>query len=301
MDIAILSRGPQLYSTQSLYRAGRARGHNMYVIDHTLCNLVIEAGQPQIYYEGRPIRTFDAVIPRIGASVTEQGAAVISQFELMNVFTVVRSNALRLSRDKLRCLQELLKQNLDIPKTAALGLNMNLWPAINAIGGFPVVIKLLEGTHGIGVILCETIQQTESTVEAFQRLKERVILQEFIQEAEGADIRAFIVAGEVVAVMKRQAKEGEFRSNLHRGASAATDQLTPIETNIVCRAAKAMGLSVAGVDLLRSNRGPLIMEVNASPGLEGIETVTGLNVAAKIMALIEQKVKERKRAQAKLR
>ncbi|MEZ5042592.1 MAG: RimK family alpha-L-glutamate ligase [Saprospiraceae bacterium] len=301
MDIAILSRGPQLYSTQSLYRAGRARGHNMYVIDHTLCNLVIEAGQPQIYYEGRPIRTFDAVIPRIGASVTEQGAAVISQFELMNVFTAVRSNALRLSRDKLRCLQELLRQNLDTPKTAALGLNMNLWPAINAIGGFPVVIKLLEGTHGIGVILCETIQQAESTVEAFQRLKERVILQEFIHEAEGADIRAFIVAGEVVAVMKRQAKEGEFRSNLHRGASAVTDHLTPIETNIVCRAAKAMGLSVAGVDLLRSNRGPLIMEVNASPGLEGIETVTGINVAAKIMALIEQKVKERKRAQARLR
>jgi len=301
MDIAILSRGPHLYSTQSLYRAGKSRGHNMYIIDHTLCNLLMEEGRPQIYYEGHPLRPFDAVIPRIGASVTQQGAAVIAQFELMDTFTVVRANALQLSRDKLRCLQQMLRQALPVPNTIALGQQGDLWSAINALGGLPVIIKLLEGTHGIGVILCESFQQTESTVEAFHRLKERVIMQEFIKEAKGADVRALVVAGEVVAVMKRQAKEGEFRSNLHRGASASVEKLTANEATVVSRAAKAVGLSVAGVDLLRSERGPLIMEVNASPGLEGIETITGINVAAKIMRFIEKKVKERRRAQAKLR
>lgn len=273
----------------------------MYIIDHTLCNLLMEDGRPQIYYEGQPLRPFDAVIPRIGASVTQQGAAVISQFELMDTFTVVRANALQLSRDKLRCLQQMVRQALPVPKTVALGQHGDLWSAINALDGLPVIIKLLEGTHGIGVILCESFQQTESTVEAFHRLKERVIMQEFIKEAKGADIRALVVAGEVVAVMKRQAKEGEFRSNLHRGASASVEKLTATEVTVVSRAAKAVGLSVAGVDLLRSERGPLIMEVNASPGLEGIETITGINVAAKIIRLIEKKVKERRRAQAKLR
>lgn len=301
MDIAILSRGPQLYSTQSLYKAGRARGHNMYIIDHTLCNLVIEDGRPEIYYEGQPIRHFDAVIPRIGASVTQQGAAVITQFELMNVFTAIRANALLLGRDKLRCLQQLQRQALPMPKTVALGQHTDLWSAVNTLDGFPVVIKLLEGTHGIGVILCDGMQQTESTVEAFQRLKERVLMQEFIKEAKGTDIRALVVDGEVIAVMKRQAQAGEFRSNLHRGASATSDKLSSNEANIVIRAAKAVGLSVAGVDLLRSARGPLIMEVNASPGLEGIETVTGINVAGKILHFIEKKVKERRRAQTKLR
>ncbi len=301
MDIAILSRGPQLYSTQSLYRAGRTRGHNMSIIDHTLCSLVIEDGHPEIYYEGQPIRHFDAVIPRIGASVTQQGAAVITHFELMNVFTAARANALLLGRDKLRCLQQLHRQGLSTPKTVALGQHSDLWSAVNALDGFPVVIKLLEGTHGIGVILCESMQQTESTVEAFQRLKERVIMQEFIKESKGTDIRALVVDGEVVASMKRQAQEGEFRSNLHRGASASAEKLTQTEMNIVVRATKAVGLSVAGVDLLRSERGPLIMEVNASPGLEGIETMTGTNVAAKIIQFIEKKVRERRRAQARLR
>lgn len=273
----------------------------MYIIDHTLCNLVIEDGRPEIYYQGQPIRHFDAVIPRIGASVTQQGAAVINQFELMNVFTAVRTNALLLSRDKLRCLQRMQRQGLPTPKTVALGQHADLWSAVNALDGFPVVIKLLEGTHGIGVILCEGMQQTESTVEAFQRLKERVLMQEFIKEAKGTDVRALVVDGEVVAAMKRQAPAGEFRSNLHRGASASPEKLTTKERSIVTSATKALGLSVAGVDLLRSERGPLIMEVNASPGLEGIETVTQTNVASKIIQFIEKKVKERRRAQAKLR
>lgn len=301
MDIAILSRGPQLYSTQSLFKAGRARAHNMYIIDHTMCHLVIEDGRPEIYYQGQPIPHFDAVIPRIGASVTQQGAAVITQFELMNVFTAVRANALLLSRDKLRCLQRMQRQGLSTPKTVALGQNADLWTAVNALDGFPVVIKLLEGTHGIGVILCEGMQQTESTIEAFHRLKERLLMQEFIKEAQGADVRALVVDGEVVAAMKRQAPAGEFRSNLHRGASATPEKLSTKEMSIVTRATKALGLSVAGVDLLRSERGPLIMEVNASPGLEGIETVTQVKVANKIIQFIEKKVKERRRAQAKLR
>ena len=265
----------------------------MSIIDHTLCNLVIEDGHPEIYYEGQPIRHFDAVIPRIGASVTQQGAAVITHFELMNVFTAARANALLLGRDKLRCLQQLQRQGLSTPKTVALGQHADLRSAVNALDGFPVVIKLLEGTHGIGVILCDGMQQTESTVEAFQRLKERVIMQEFIKESSGTDIRALVVAGEVVAAMKRQAQEGEFRSNLHRGASASPEKLTQAEMNIVVRAAKAVGLSIAGVDLLRSERGPLVMEVNASPGLEGIENTTGIDIAGSIIESVVNGVNKR--------
>lgn len=292
MNIAILSRGPQLYSTQSLWRAGANRGHQMRIIDHTRCNLVIERGLPEIYYENHPLSTLDAVIPRIGASVTSIGASVINQFEMMGVFTVARADALLQSRDKLRCLQKLSRFGIEIPKTVFVTPGAEISPLINLVGGIPVVIKLLESTHGIGVILAEALNQAESVVEAFQKLKERIILQEFIKEADGADIRALVVAGEVVAAMKRKAKEGEFRSNLHRGASSTLIKLSDREEKLVKKAVRIMGLDVAGVDILRSKRGPLLMEVNASPGLEGIESTTQVDVAGKIIDHIERRVRK---------
>lgn len=295
MNIAILSRGPELYSTQSLYRAGVRRGHRMSIIDHTFCNLLIERNQAQIIYEDRPLHRLDAVIPRIGSSVTLQGAAVINQLELMGVFTIARSEALLQARDKLRCLQRLAAGGLDVPRTVFVGDDEDLLPLVESVGGLPVVIKLLESTHGIGVLLAETLRSAESTVEAFRRLKERVLIQEFIREAEGADIRALVVGGEVVAGMKRQAREGEFRSNLHRGGTANVESLSEAEEQLVVQAVSAMGLDVAGVDLLRSARGPLIMEVNASPGLEGIETVAGVDVSGAVIRYIEKRVRNRKR------
>ncbi len=301
MNIAILSRGPELYSTQSLYRAGARRGHRMMIIDHTRCNLVIGQGRPQIIYEEAPLRRLDAIIPRIGSSVTLQGASVINQFELMGVFTPAPAQALLQARDKLRCLQQLAARGLDVPRTAFISEGEDLVPLIESVGGLPVVIKLLESTHGIGVLLAETYRSAASTVEAFQRLRERVLVQEFIREAGGADIRALVVAGEVVAAMKRQAREGEFRSNLHRGGSASPEALTEAETEAVTTAVQAMGLDIAGVDLLRSRRGPLIMEVNASPGLEGIETITGVSVADRIIRYLEQSVRGRKQARRKMR
>jgi len=295
MNIAILSRGPQLYSTQSLYRAGARRGHRMSIIDHTLCNLVIERGQAQIIYQDQPLHRLDAVIPRIGSSVTSQGAAVINQLELMDVFTIARSDALLQARDKLRCLQRLAAAGINVPRTAFIGDDEYILPLVESVGGLPVVIKLLESTHGIGVLLAETLHSAESTVEAFRRLRERVLIQEFVREAEGADIRALVVGGEVIASMKRQAREGEFRSNLHRGGTASVEPLNETEQQLVIEAVRAMGLDVAGVDLLRSVRGPLIMEVNASPGLEGIETVAEVDISDRIIRYIEKRVKNRKR------
>lgn len=289
--MAILSRGPQLYSTQSLYRAGRQRGHIMYVIDHTQCSLLLEGGRPKIYFEGRSLDNFDVVIPRIGASVTIQGASVISQFELMGVSTTAKPEALLQCRDKLRCLQKLAAHGMPIPRSIFIGDNPNIPQLTGMVGGLPVVVKQLESTHGIGVILCESVSSVESTVEAFHRLRERVIMQEFIREAGGADIRALMVNGEVVAAMRRQAKEGEFRSNLHRGATATPYQLSDEENRLVREAVKIMDLDVAGVDLLPSEHGPLIMEVNASPGLEGIETITGVDIAGKIIRWAEKKAR----------
>lgn len=298
MKIAILSRGPQLYSTQRLYRAGRQRGHYMKIVDHTLCNLVIEPNGSQILYDDDPLSEMDAVIPRIGSSVTYQGAAVINHFELMGIYTLARSQALLQARDKLRCLQRLAARGIPVPRTAYIGDEEDIFPAIERVGGLPVVIKLLESTHGAGVLLTQTLRNTEATVEAFHRLRERVIIQEFIEEAEGADIRALVVAGEVVASMKRQAQEGEFRSNLHRGASASRVVLSEKERKLVLSAVGTMGLDVAGVDLLRSRRGPLILEVNASPGLEGIETSTGIDVAGAIIRFTEKRVRSWKRKRA---
>jgi len=287
MKIAILSRGPQLYSTRSLVRAGMARRHEMHIVDHTRCSLVVEAGTPNIYYDGLPLSQFDAVIPRIGASVTSLGASVISQFEAMGVFCATSSKALLQARDKLRCLQQLVQHGLQVPSTIAVADGQDLWSAVEHLGGLPVVVKLLEGTHGLGVVLADSYRTVEATVEAFKRLRERVILQEFIREAAGADVRVLVVGGRVVAAMSRQSRRGEFRSNLHRGAKAGPAVLSPEEEAIALRSVGLMGLDIGGVDFLRSERGPLVLEVNASPGLEGIETASGANVADAILQFVE--------------
>lgn len=294
MNIAILSRNPNLYSTRSLVRAGLFRGHFVQVIDHLQCSLKVDQHLPTVFHNGENLSYLDAIIPRIGASVTGQGAAVISQFELMNVFTSTRSDALLQARDKLRCMQRLASFGVDTPRTVFVGEGQNLAELVSCIGGFPVVIKMLESTHGVGVLLADNMLQVSSILEAFQKLGERVILQEFIAEAEGADIRAVVINGEVVASMRRQAKEGEFRSNLHRGASADAVELSREEEEVSKKVARIMGLEVAGIDILRSHRGPLIMEVNASPGLEGIETTTGIDVAGSFMNLVEGKIEELK-------
>lgn len=294
MNIAILSRNPNLYSTRSLVQAGLLRGHFMQVIDHTQCSLKVDQHLPLVFCNGQNLSYLDAIIPRIGASVTGHGAAVISQFELMHIFTSTRSDALLQARDKLRCMQRLASFGVDTPRTVFVGEGQNLSELVDSIGGFPVVIKMLESTHGIGVLLAENMLQVSSILEAFQKLGERVILQEFIAEAEGADIRVVVVNGEIVASMRRQAKEGEFRSNLHRGASADRVILSWEEEEVSKKVARIMGLEVAGIDILRSHRGPLIMEVNTSPGLEGIETTTGIDVAGSFMSLVEGKIEELK-------
>ncbi len=292
MNIAILSRGPYLYSTRSLLRAGTSRGHYVQIVDHINCNLVIDRDMPAVHCNGTSLSYIDAVIPRIGSSVTYLGAAVIGQFEAMGVFTSTRSDSLLQARDKLRSMQRLTSFGVACPKTLFVGEGQNLEELIEQVGGFPVVIKLLESTHGVGVLLADNMLQATSIIEAFQKMGQRVIVQEFIAEANGADLRVFMVNGEVVAAMRRQAKEGEFRSNLHRGASATPVLLTEQEEEVSRKVARVMGLDVAGIDLLRSDRGPLVMEVNASPGLEGIENTTGKDVAGSIIELVESKVAE---------
>jgi ribosomal protein S6--L-glutamate ligase len=290
MNIAILSRNAGLYSTNRLVEAAEKRGHHVEIIDPLRCDIVIEKKNPEIYYKGRHLDNFQAVIPRIGASVTFYGTAVVRQFEMMHVFTTVESQALVRSRDKLRSLQILSRAGLGLPKTVFTNYSKNVREIIEHVGGAPVVIKLLEGTQGLGVVLAETQNAAESVIEAFNGLQARVIVQEFIKEAGGADIRAFVVDGHVVGSMKRQGKEGEFRSNLHRGGSAELIELTDEEEVTAIKAARAMSLGVAGVDMLRSARGPLILEVNSSPGLEGIEAATGVDIAKKIIRYIERNV-----------
>ena len=301
MNIAILSRGPQLYSTQSLYRAGIKRGHSMQVIDHLRCNMLLEKHRAEVYFNNMPLDYLDAIVPRIGSSVTFAGSTLINHFEMMGVATSATSSALQQCRNKLQCLQKLSRYGLDVPKTAFINPGQDLFPLIEQLGGFPVVIKLLEGTHGVGVLLSETLQSAEATIEAFQKLKEKVILQEFIQEASGSDVRVIVVGGEVIAAMKRQAKEGEFRSNLHRGAQSEIVELSPEEEHVAVKSARIMGLNVAGVDLLRSARGPLVMEVNASPGLEGIEMTTGVDVAGAIISFMEKQVRKGSKMNRKIR
>lgn len=288
MNIKILSTNANLYSTKRLVEAAKKRKHNAEVINHVKCDIVIEKKKPMIYYNGRQIEDADAIIPRIGASVTFYGTAVVRQFEMMRVFTTTESQALVRSRDKLRSLQVLARAGLGLPKTVFTNYSKNVKEIITQAGGAPVIIKLLEGTQGIGVILAETRKAAESVIEAFNNLQARVIVQEYIKEAKGADIRAFVVDGRVVGAMKRQAKEGEFRSNLHRGGTATVINLTDEEETAALKAAKAMSLDIAGVDLLQSARGPLILEVNSSPGLEGIERATGKDIANEIIKYIER-------------
>lgn len=290
MNLVVLSRNAKLYSTKRLVEAAQSRGHEIRVIDHSKCDLVIEKKKPKVLYRGEEITGVNAVIPRIGASVTFYGTAVVRQFEMMNVFTAVESQALVRSRDKLRSLQILSRAGLGLPKTVFTNYSKDVERTLKEVGGAPVIIKLLEGTQGLGVVLAENKKAAVSVIEAFNGLKARVIVQEFIKEAKGEDIRAFVVDGHVVGAMVRTAKEGEFRSNLHRGGSAKVIELTPEEEIAAIKAANAMKLGIAGVDMLRSDRGPLIIEVNSSPGLEGIESATGVDIAGQIIKYIEKNV-----------
>ncbi len=288
MKIAVLSRNPKLYSTRRLMEAGAARGHEMQVINTLRCYMNIASDKPSIHYQGVDLVGFDAIIPRIGASITFYGTAVVRQFEMMGVFSINESVAISRSRDKLRSLQLLSRKGIGMPITGFAHFPDDVEDLIKMVGGAPLVIKLLEGTQGIGVVLAETKQAAESVIEAFMGLKANILVQEFIKEAGGTDIRCLVVGGKVVAAMERQAQAGEFRSNLHRGGTASLIKITPQERSMAIRAAATLGLNVAGVDLLRSNRGPLVMEVNSSPGLEGIETATGKDIASIIIELIEK-------------
>jgi len=290
MKIKILSRNSHLYSTKRLVEAATKRKHEVEVIDPLKCDIVIEKRKPNIYFKGGYIEGVDAVIPRIGASVTFYGTAVVRQFEMMGAFTTTESESLVRSRDKLRSLQVLSRAKIGLPKTVFTNYSRDVSGVIKQVGGTPLVIKLLEGTQGVGVVLAETKNAAESVIEAFNGLQARVIVQEFIKEAKGGDIRAFVVDGHVVGAMKRQGKEGEFRSNLHRGGTAEVVELTDEEEIAAVKATKAMGLGVAGVDMLQSARGPLILEVNSSPGLEGIEKATGKDIAKSIIRYIERNV-----------
>lgn len=291
MKIAILSRNPELYSTRRFVEAAKQHGHEVRVIDPLLCYMTIATQRPTIHYKGEELLGYDAVIPRIGASITFYGTAVVRQFEMMGVYSVNESVAISRSRDKLRSLQLLARKGIGLPVTGFAHSTKYTKDLIDLAGGAPLVIKLLEGTQGIGVVLAETDKAAESVIEAFRGLKENILVQEFIKEAQGADLRCLVIGDKVVAAMKRQGKEGEFRSNLHRGGSASIARLTPGERATAVRAANIMGLNVAGVDLLRSNHGPVVMEVNSSPGLEGIEMATEKDVAGQIIEFIEKQAK----------
>ncbi len=291
MKIAVLSRNPELYSTRRLVETAKEQGHEVRVIDTLRCYMTIASQRPTIHYKGEELKGYDAIIPRIGASITFYGTAVVRQFEMMGVYSINESVAISRSRDKLRSLQLLARKGIGLPVTGFAHSTQYTDDLIKMVGGSPLVIKLLEGTQGIGVVLAETNKAAESVIEAFRGLKENILVQEFIREAGGADIRCFVIGDKVVAAMKRQGKDGEFRSNIHRGGTASIVRLTPEERSTAVRAARIMGLNVAGVDLLRSNHGPVVMEVNSSPGLEGIETATEKDVAGMIIQFIAKQAK----------
>lgn len=294
LRILILSRNRHLYSTNRLAEAITQKGYQPLILDHLKCDIVIEKDKPSIYYSGDLIDNIAAVIPRIGASVTFYGAAVVRQFEMMNVPTVTESQALVRSRDKLRSLQILARSNVGLPKTVFTNYSKEVDKIIDSVGGAPLIVKLLEGTQGYGVVLAPTRKAAESIIDAFHSMKARVIVQEFIEEAKGADIRVFVVDNKVVGAMKRQGKEGEFRSNLHQGGTGKIIKLSKEERNIAITAAKSMNLSIAGVDLLQSSRGPLVLEVNSSPGLEGIEKATGKDIASKIIDYADKLIQKKR-------
>jgi ribosomal protein S6--L-glutamate ligase len=291
MKIAILSRSKKLYSTQRLIEAGEEHGHEVHVFDTLKCYMDIASHRPSIHYKGEKLEGFEAVIPRIGASITFYGAAVLRQFEMMGVYPLNESVGITRSRDKLRSLQILARAGVGLPLTGFAHSTDDTHALIDLVNGAPLVVKLLQGTQGKGVVLAETYQAAESLIDAFRNLDANFLVQEFIKEAGGSDIRCFVIGDRVIAAMQRQAKAGEFRSNLHRGGTASRIKLTPEERSTAVRAASKMGLNVAGVDILRSNHGPVVLEVNSSPGLEGIEHATGLNVAGKIYEFIEKNAK----------
>ena len=292
MKIGVLSTNRNLYSTKRLVQAGRERGHEVLVINHKQCYMNITSHNPSVHWKGEAIEGLDAIIPRIGASVSFYGTAVVRQFEMMGVYSLNESVAITRSRDKLRASQLLARKGIGLPVTGFANSPNDTQDLLEIAGGAPVVIKLLEGTQGVGVVLAETKKAAESVIEAFRGLGANFMVQEFIKEAGGADIRCFVIGDKVVASMKRQGKEGEFRSNLHRGGTAKLIKITPEERSTAVRSARVMGLNVAGVDLLRSNHGPVVMEVNSSPGLEGIETATGKDIASMIIEFIEKNAKK---------
>lgn len=288
MKIAVLSTIKTLYSTRRLVEAAEQRGHECVVLDHRQCYVGIQQGKPSIHYKGQDVSDIDAIIPRIGASVTFYGSAIVRQFEIMGVISANPSQAITRSRDKLRCMQILSGAGIGLPVTGFARNTHDVDDLIKMVGGAPLVIKLLEGTQGIGVVLAETKKAASSVIEAFYGLGNNILIQEFIKESKGTDIRAFVVDGKVVGAMKRTAKEGEFRSNLHRGGTGELYQLSKKERETALRAAKELGLTVCGVDLLPSDRGPLVLEVNSSPGLEGIESTTKKDIAGRIIAYLEK-------------
>lgn len=292
MKIAVLSRKPQLYSTRRLAEACEERGHEVQIVDTLRCYMDITSHRPAVYYRGEKLIDFDAVIPRIGASITFYGTAVVRQFEMMGVYSLNESVAITRSRDKLRSLQLLARKGIGLPVTGFAHSTKETEDLIRLTGGAPLVIKLLEGTQGIGVVLAETDKAATSVIEAFRGLKANILVQEFIKESGGEDIRCFVIGDRVVAAMKRKGKEGEFRSNLHRGGTAEMIRITPEERSTAVRAAKIMGLNVSGVDLLRSNHGPVVMEVNSSPGLEGIEKASGKDIAGSVIRYIEMNARQ---------
>lgn len=299
MKIGILSQFPQLYSIQRLIAACESRGHEAVVVNTLNCYMNINSIKPSIHYEGAELEGFDAIIPRIHASVTFYGCAVVRQFEMMGVFAANDSISIARSRDKLRALQLLSRKGIGMPVTGFANKPNDIPDLINMVGGAPLVIKLLEGTQGIGVVLAETKTAAESVIEAFLGLKANILVQEYIKESNGSDIRCFVVGDKVIASMKRQGPEGDFRSNLHLGGNGEKVKITPEERKMAVAAVKAMGLVVAGVDILRSNRGPLVLEVNSAPGIEGIEQTTGISVAEPIIEYIEKMVATQKSNRAR--
>lgn len=291
MKIAILSLRPELHSTQRLIAAAEKRGHEIKVINTLRCYMNISSEKPQIHYKGEELEHFDAVIPRIGASITFYGNAVVRHFEMMGVYCLNSSLSITRSRDKLRCLQLLSRKGIGLPTTGFAHSPDDIHDLIKMVGGAPLLIKVLEGTQGIGVVLSETDKAAESVIEAFLGIGAHILVQEYIKESQGADIRCLVVGGKVVAAMQRRAKPGEFRANIHRGGKANLIKITAQERAVASRAAKLMGLNVAGVDMLRSKRGPLILEVNSSPGLAGIEAITKKDIATTIIKYIEKQVK----------
>jgi ribosomal protein S6--L-glutamate ligase len=287
MKIAVLSRNSSLYSTSRLKEAGEARGHEVKVVDYLRCYMNITSRRPQIFFQGKELEGFDAVIPRIGASHTFYGTAVVRQFEMLGTFTPNESQAITRSRDKLRSLQLLARAGIGLPVTGFAHSTKDIDGLLETVGGAPVVVKLLEGTQGVGVVLAETKKAAESVIAAFRQLDANILVQEYIKESGGSDIRAIVVGNRVVAAIKRTGAAGDFRSNLHRGGSAEKVKLAPEERSIAVRAARTVGLNVSGVDLLQSNHGPVVMEVNSSPGLEGVEGATNVDVAGKIIEFLE--------------